>query len=299
MKATPLFTIGSDVEFFARKDGKYVSAIPFIGNEVDGTKHNPIVFPDGSTLQRDNVAAEFATAVANSAQKFIGNMHVAVHHLIKELNKFKAEPVASASVVFPDSELDHWEAHEFGCDPDFNAWDNGGVNPKPCAVNSNLRTAALHVHVGKRNLKSKKNKIRMVQLMDAVHGIISTLVDIQPESLRRKELYGKAGAFRPTSYGVEYRVLSNFFASSPRFSRFVYSLTNDVIKIFDRDEDEKLIKMMGGRRVIVDVINTGDSSVARHLVYKYLGDFLSVDSTDTLMSLMQYTPKSMKEEWNG
>jgi hypothetical protein len=39
----------------------------------------------------------------------------------------------------------------------------------------------------------------------------------------RRELYGKAGAFRPKPYGVEYRVLSNRWLNSEALIRWVYN----------------------------------------------------------------------------
>jgi hypothetical protein len=39
----------------------------------------------------------------------------------------------------------------------------------------------------------------------------------------RRQLYGKAGAFRPKPYGMEYRVLSNRWLDSEPLMRWVYN----------------------------------------------------------------------------
>ncbi|OYV41139.1 MAG: hypothetical protein B7Z80_02685 [Rhodospirillales bacterium 20-64-7] len=56
--------------------------------------------------------------------------------------------------------------------------------------------------------------------MDYFLGIHSLLWD--KDGTRRK-LYGKAGAFRPKPYGMEYRVLSNRWLDSPDLTRWVYN----------------------------------------------------------------------------
>ena len=292
------FTIGSDVEFFAHNGKKFISAIPFIGDDVDGTKHNPIVFADESTLQRDNVAAEFATAVAKNRSEFVHVMKVAMGHMVTALAGHGLTVKAIPSVSFCKEQLNHWEAMEFGCDPDFNAWENGAVNCKPCAVNKSLRTAALHVHVGSPLLRSKKNKQRFIRLMDCVHGITSTMMDTSPASLARKELYGKAGAYRPTKYGVEYRVLSNYFASSPRFIKIIYDLTKDALAIMEREDDEKLVHELGGKAGVCDVINSGNSSLAQLYFMRVVSRFLNVETSNYIMDNKNYNPKSLKEEWD-
>ena len=45
------------------------------------------------------------------------------------------------------------------------------------------------------------------------------------DGAKRRELYGKAGAYRVKPYGVEYRVLSNFWLKSPALMQWVYDNT--------------------------------------------------------------------------
>ncbi len=64
---------------------------------------------------------------------------------------------------------------------------------------------------------------QLVKQLDYFLGIPSLLLDKDEE---RRHLYGKAGAFRPKPYGVEYRVLSNFWLKSPELMRWVYNTTH-------------------------------------------------------------------------
>lgn len=83
----------------------------------------------------------------------------------------------------------------------------------------------------------------------------------------RRELYGKAGAFRPTSYGVEYRTLSNFWLRRKEYMQWVYAQTHrafefasDMAKWAELDSLEGSVAM---------AINKGDFKQLEELSHKY------------------------------
>ena len=55
--------------------------------------------------------------------------------------------------------------------------------------------------------------------MDFYLGLPSLLFDADT---RRREMYGKAGCFRPKPYGAEYRTLSNAWLKSEELIRWVH-----------------------------------------------------------------------------
>jgi len=104
------FTIGTDPEFFLRdkNTGKMVSAIPY----VEGTKHEPVELPSGGTVQRDNVALEFATPPAQDTEDFVQKVRDALMDVAKSLpSHLELETLPSAD--FDEEELEHPEACEF------------------------------------------------------------------------------------------------------------------------------------------------------------------------------------------
>lgn len=281
------YTIGTDPEFFLeREDGKLISAIGII----KGTKENPEKMDCGSALQFDNVAVEFSTPPAKTVNEMIDYLRATFSEL-----KTKIPPghriVAKPSAVFDEDQLQTEEAQQFGCDPDYDAWEIQ-QNEKPCAADQCFRSCGGHLHVG--HVKGDGNdfllkpfgKIHTVRMMDAFHGIISTILDNSPEAIARRDLYGKAGCHRPTSYGVEYRALSNFWMKSPQLVMLMDSLTNDILSYLRNCPFEEITDLAPGPAVIQEIgedeipriINNGDVGAARKVLEKYLYKHLSEDS---------------------
>lgn len=68
-----------------------------------------------------------------------------------------------------------------------------------------------HFHVGYDN-HNRETSIELIRTLDLFLGVPSILID---KDDRRRELYGKAGCFRFTAYGLEYRVMSGYFIDTP------------------------------------------------------------------------------------
>lgn len=286
------FTIGTDPEFMLMKGGKYVSAIP----HMVGTKKKPQTLPSGGTLQRDNVAVEFATPPANSEDDFVEKVQTSIREtraLIPDGSLLRAVP----SAHFDKRELKHPEALEIGCEPDFNAW-TGLQNEPPISDfrAGTLRSCGAHIHAGHRILEDVFAKQEMVQIMDYCVGIPSVILDYDMSALERRKLYGKSGAYRPTNYGVEYRTLSNFWLKSPSLVRLIYNLTHDSLKNLSENKYLNLIeaftpiKMRGA-------IDNGLVTVAIYCMDK-IGEFLSERSLMLFTRCMDNITKfDMEKEW--
>jgi len=209
------FTIGSDPEvFFQNNDGSFMSAIGKIG----GTKKEPLQLlhlPKGFCVQEDGVAVEFNIPPANTSDAFAQNIQIMVTHLEQKAKDLNVRLSITPSARFGWPDLQHPNAQQFGCDPDFNAWRNGEENPKPKCDDPLLRTAGGHIHVG-----TELPTIMCVRAHDLFLGAPSLIFD---KDHRRRKLYGNAGAHRETEFGHEYRVLSNFWISHTKLVKWVYS----------------------------------------------------------------------------
>lgn len=224
-------TVGCDPELFVTKDGKFRSAHGL----VPGTKKEPFKVINGA-VQVDGMALEYNIDPVDNADDFVGfNQSV-----LKQLKDMI--PVGYEFAVVPSCKFNgnHFraqpdEAKELGCEPDYNAY-TGETNPRPDNTTT-MRTASGHIHIGFCEESDPYGDAHMtrcatlVKQLDCYLGLPSLLFD---GDVKRRKMYGAAGAFRPKPYGVEYRVLSNAWLLNEDRMRFVFSQTvnavNDLVK---------------------------------------------------------------------
>lgn len=250
--------IGADPEVFLQDaQGGLVSAIDKIG----GSKENPRPLDDlgeGFAVQEDNVALEYNIPPANSAEMFVDHIQMAMKYLQMEVARYGLQFNTQSAAFWPKEQLLHPKALEFGCDPDFNAWDNGRRNPRPKADDHTLRSCGGHIHVGHR-FKTQKDVLAFIRRMDLFLAVPSVILD---EGDLRKQLYGKAGAFRFKPYGCEYRVLSNFWIFDPQLIKWVYQNTEMAL-------EEQDFVIDGDKELILQAINKNDKRAAEQLIQKH------------------------------
>lgn len=248
--------VGSDPEVFASVNDKLVSAFGM----VKGTKEVPFKVKKGA-IQVDGMALEFNIEPADSVDTFVSNIKTVMSELKLRVPKGVELSIVSTAEFGADYiKKQPDEAKELGCSPDFNAY-TGKANEKPNAEVP-FRTAAGHVHIGWTQGASGDEHValccELTKVLDLYLGVPSLLVD---KDTKRRELYGAAGAFREKLYGLEYRVLSNFWLKSDENMRWVYNQTANAIKAF-----------MGGFRIgdeAQQVINNSDIKGAKRLINQY------------------------------
>jgi len=223
------FTVGADPELFVSKGAEIVSAYDMI----PGTKDDPYPVKSGA-VQVDGMALEFNIDPASSRTEFIRNVTTVMGELeamIPKGHQFAIQP----STHFQKELLDSLPeaATELGCEPDYNAYTRN-VTPTPDA-STTLRTAAGHIHVGFTDGEELPGHFDiccdLAQQFDYSLGMYSLLHD--PDTERRK-LYGRAGSFRPKPYGMEYRVLSNFWLKDKKTMSEVYDITKNSLRDFEK-----------------------------------------------------------------
>jgi len=226
--------LGADPEIFVLKNKEFSSAHKL----VPGTKYRPHKVDNGA-VQVDGMALEFNITPASNKKEWIHHID-SVMATLKDMVPKEYSFSEQASAMFSKEHMDDQPkiARMLGCDPDFNAYTKE-KNPRP-NEKTLLRTAAGHIHLGwGRGMKMDKGHLEecylLAKQLDVYLGAPSVLLD--PDDQRRK-LYGQAGAFRPKPYGMEYRVLSNFWIMHTHLQEWVYDTAKLAFNRLMQDEDD-------------------------------------------------------------
>lgn len=249
--------VGCDPEVFVRQNGVFKSAHGLI----KGDKKNPQKVPKGA-VQVDGMALEFNIDPAASEDEFCINVQEVLAHMTRMVPGYDvvAVPVADFDPAYLKAQPK--EALELGCDPDYNGW-SGAANPRPDGDRP-MRTASGHVHIGWTNNEKidDGNHIRrcfsVAKQMDFFLGLPSLFYD---GDVRRREMYGKAGACRIKPYGAEYRTLSNAWLNSKDLIAWVYRATQRGMSELLKGND--LSAKYGD---IQQIINTSNKKKARAII---------------------------------
>jgi hypothetical protein len=253
------FKIGADPEIFVRKGGKAVAAYGLI----EGTKASPKATARGA-VQVDGLALEFNINPTdqNDFEGFNQNIVTTMRDL-KEMvpgYTFNIEPTQDFDPEYLSSLPP--EALELGCDPDYDAYTRL-PNPRPDGEKM-FRTGAGHIHLGWGADIPADNEdhieicAEFIKVLDWTVGMYMTVIDRDP---RRRELYGKAGAFRPKSYGVEYRTPSNVWITNRHRRELMHRLINKAIAFHMNGYlPEKQIGYTQDQ--VREIINSGDATAA-------------------------------------
>lgn len=255
------FVIGTDPEVFVRdkKTKRFVGA----NGLIPGTKEKPVRLARSLCKgQVDGMALEFNPPPVESAPSFAGFIHEGKRGLNYAVNHRGLEIVIQTTVEFDQQEWDRApkEAKVLGCDPDFCAWRGVHVNEPPNA-DVNYRTGGGHISIGwgkDFNITEDFKEVcgAFAREMDALNGVASLLYD---QDTKRRELYGKAGAFRPKPFGVEYRTLSNSWVRNSALSTYVARRTFQVAR-----------NMMSGRLIqtaeVEEIINYNKVEEAKYFL---------------------------------
>jgi len=253
------FLVGADPEVFVTKGrgGEFICP----HHILYGTKRHPQAMSLNTHGQVDGMALEFNISPARDAKQFARFVKEGVGEL-----KWRAEAKGGYIKVQPTAEFgaEEWKkAPAFnkmlGCEPDYNGY-TLGLNDPPNS-GATFRTGAGHIAIGWGNEYQVTSDYLyicgvVVKEMDAIVGMSSLLFD---SDTKRRELYGKAGAFRPKPFGVEYRTLSNKWVVNKELSTYVYRRTIEAVKNVMHDRKIQVPEVQG-------IINNSNVEEAKYFL---------------------------------
>lgn len=265
--------VGTDAEVFIR-DRHTSQPHPIVGL-LGGTKSMPDPIPelgDGFCYQEDNVMAEFNVPPASSPQEFSANLCKILANLRKKMYDSGYSVAIVPSMHFKEEQLMDPQAQTFGCEPDYNAWTRDvNVLNHAHPLLETMRTAAAHIHVSylvnSAPPITEESRQLAVRAHDLFVGVPSVLLDSDTE---RREIYGKAGAYRSTKYGHEYRTPSNFWIRNDKTQEWIFRQTRNALNFVSTQDGRWLLleceKVM---QQIQDAINGHNEALAANLCHEY------------------------------
>lgn len=264
-------TFGTDPEvFLTDPEGKYVSAHDLI----PGSKVSPFPVQRGA-LQPDGVSAEFNIDPVEDEDSFIESIETVMNQMKDHIKTLRPDLTVtySPTAIFDEAYFESLpnSAKELGCSPDYDAY-TGEPNQPPETAEP-FRTGSGHMHIGwgsgfvRSDYEHFDTCCLLVQQLDAVLYVASLLWD---HDEKRRTLYGKMGSFRPCSYGVEYRPLSNKYLSSKKIQRYVFNTTRMVSDLLlnqgVRLTDEDFVAEMLERILYDDYYKPSEDEIHEYLI---------------------------------
>lgn len=155
-----------------------------------------------------------------------------------------------------------------GCMPSYNAYKLRGKrveNPRKLA----LRCAGGHMHFGTwYNKRPQYEKI--VTTLDNILGVWAVGVARHLDVPARRQYYGLAGEYRTPRYGtgqfgVEYRVLSNFWLASPALMQVAWDLGRTCVRLA---HSRSLKLWASNQQETIETINNCDTDQAKRILQR-------------------------------
>jgi len=266
-------SFGADPEFFfVNKKGKVVGSERVIakkGYSKEGSNSGKII--------RDGVQAEFNIRPSTCRQSFAWSLS-ALFKWAKERAKKKGLDISFKQLVKVDKkELMSLspESRMFGCEPSYNVYEKDGMS-KPVGENPEeylFRCAGGHIHLScsyddsKETLKKTlQNAKELIPIMDIVVGNTCVLMDRGRGNKERRRTYGRAGEYRQPIYGIEYRVLSNFWIRDYKLVSLVLGLCRIAVSVVRNSTKgcnyAKKLRELVKQEDIINAINKNDKKLA-------------------------------------
>lgn len=194
------------------KEHKEEEEIVPICGMIGGTKVAPRQLEglqDGFAVQEDGIACEFNIPPQTDPGAFSLAVSMAMQEITRELKTRGLRPVGARSTKMRPEWVVKWpNLAQIGCDPDFIAYDSESPQARVADLGKigEIRGVGGHLHVGYPVGFCPPNI--MAKFMDIAIALPVVDEDIQGG---RRAWWGQAGLYRPKSYGIEYRTLSNFW----------------------------------------------------------------------------------------
>lgn len=129
-----------------------------------------------------------------------------------------------------------------------------------------------HIHIG----YDRPNNITNNYIVKALDLFISVPLVLMEPTNKRKIMYGTAGSYRTTTYGVEYRSTSNYIFSSPELMEWTF---NQIKKAIDFINAGSFSELSYYESTIRECINSNNEKSAKEIINKFRIETLTTIET--------------------
>jgi hypothetical protein len=276
-------SIGADPEAFLQQDGAVVGSELVIPEKGLGPLPDYEDVPFKPIVVRDGIQVEFNPNAANEPSTFLSNVASCFTHLKKHLKEVHRDAYTLSwkeLVRIPRKTLATLskESRTLGCAPSINVY----TGPQVLKVRAGypVRTAGGHIHFGLRSGGTTfSERSKLILLSEVLIGLITVMLDLDEAQVERRTVYGKAGEYRLQTYGVEYRVPSNFWLRHPVLAEFMFKqaqMTSSVYTTTINQEIgymEELLEKVDFDKVR-EAINNSDPELAWELYSTHVVPFI-------------------------
>jgi len=267
-------TSGWDPEIFVvDENNSLIPAFEFLPTKAKSYKwfdHEHGDVPNNQTLYADGFASEFTTHPIHCHGWGMDFIQAGLRKTLFYARKYNktAKLTLDNFLAVPNPILQNapLEQIALGCEPSKNAYGHEPIDfgdPRTLP----FRSAGGHIHFGLAEIY-KPFRQNFIKALDRYLAIPCVALFDGIDNPMRRSFYGRAGEYRAPVYGIEYRVLSNAWLSSPQIAHLVMnfaraalkmvSYSGELIDIFDISDEE-----------VQEIINVCDAPRARQLVEKH------------------------------
>jgi hypothetical protein len=269
--------LGADPEIFAVKgDGSLFPAFEFLPDHEEAIKRSGVPgFSDFGFAYHpfwDGYQAEFNVRPNGCIAYVVDSIRGGLKRALEEARKVdpRAELSLKTTMDIPLERLatDDRRYVQFGCTPSLNVYSDETF-PEVESDTIPFRSAGGHIHF----THTKDNIKEVVKGLDRILGVLCVSLFQKYDDPRRRILYGRAGEYRKTSYGLEYRVLSNAWLCNPIVTNMVYELARRIARAGD------WAAWVASEKEVRDCINNCDVEAAHRILNRNINQLHAIVNT--------------------
>jgi len=249
-------TLGCDPEFFFKKGGKVIPSrrvVPRFSTSVTRDGFQGEINPDNNVCREvtgENIADALEEA-EDMAQDKGAELAFSVGEVVDK-DTFLSLPAPM---------------RRFGCSPTANPYED---TKRVTGVREKFRSGGGHIHMGGSMITrlTEQQPEKLIKLLDIVCGNTCVLIDRDEANITRRKHYGRAGEHRMKSYGLEYRVPSNFWLRHYMLWSMVTGLARNAMWLTDHKIGDEIIEKISTRKVR-KAINENNKELAFEVFNEY------------------------------